>query len=192
MANTFAPFGFLHVGFLEGAAPTFGNATKRIAAGNATAIYQGDPVTQLNTGYIAQSTAGSTQIHGIFVGCKYLSTSQGRTVWRSYWPGSDATGDVEAYVINSPQAIFRVQANTNLTLADVGNNGQFAVGTGNTTTGISGSYINGASATTATYPFRIVDLVRDPPGANGTDVTSANNWVVVTFNNQDYKSTTGI
>jgi hypothetical protein len=44
----------------------------------------------------------------------------------------------------------------------------------------------------ANWPFKIVDLVRDPPGSQGADPTTAYNWAYVTFNNQDYKSLTGI
>ena len=37
---------------------------------------------------------------GIFTGCSYYSTSQRKTVFNNYWPGSDATGDIEAYVVD--------------------------------------------------------------------------------------------
>ena len=49
-----------------------------------------------------------------------------------------------------------------------------------------------APAVTATLPFRILDFIREPPGVNGTDITTAYPWVFVTFNNQDFKTLTGI
>jgi hypothetical protein len=196
MANVQAPFGFQHVGYLEGAAPTGGQAVRKIASGNGTAIYWGDPVTSLGTGYITRSTAGTTQVHGIFVGCKYLSTAAGKTVWSRYWPGSDAAADVEAYVINSPQAIFQVQAGgaaTAIGFADINANANFGLGTGNATTGQSGAYLDQTTLnTTTTHPFRVVDTVTFPSGGPGTDVASAYNYVLVTFNWQDFKSSTGI
>jgi hypothetical protein len=196
MANIQAPYGFRHIGFLGGYAPNFANASKLVSASNGTAIYAGDPVTQLNTGYIAKSTAGTTQIHGIFIGCEYFSTSRGYT-WRSpYWPGSDATGDVTAWVIHHPEALFQVQAGgaaTAIALSNVGNNANFGAGTGNTATGQSGAYLDQTTVnTTSTLPFRIIGLVTDPPGFNGTDTTTGYNDVVVAFNWQDFKSTTGI
>lgn len=194
MANTNAPFGFALSGYLPGKTPNFAPSVRRIASANGTAIYNGDPVTGLNTGYITRSTAGTTSIAGIFIGCKFFSTSAQRTVWRSYWPGSDATGDVEAYIIDSPDAMFRAQAGGSTTaigFADIGAGINFALGTGNTATGVSGAYADQTTInTTSTLPFRIVDLVRDPPGANGTDTASAYNHVLLAFNFQDYRGTT--
>lgn len=185
VSNTNAPFGFRYIGGI-GASPTFEQVTMKIASANGTAIYFGDavvPVTGSATGYIKQATASTVALAGIFVGCKYTSTSQKRTVWSNYWPGSDATGDVEAYVINDPNARFVVQAGgTNVGASVVGQNIQLNVGTGNTSTGISGMYVE-TPGTTATLPFRVVDVVTDPPGGPGTDSVSAYNWVVVQFNN---------
>lgn len=186
MANTFAPFGFSHVKG-TGSSPTYEQVSMKIASTNTTAIFKGDavvPVTGTATGYIAQATAGTVALAGVFTGCKYLSTSQKRTVWGNYWPGSDATGDVTAYVINDPNAQFVVQANSSLNVpySKVGQLAQLGVGTGNTTNGISGMYL-ASIGTTATFPFRIVDVVTDPPGSNGTDTASNGNLVVVAFNN---------
>lgn len=185
MANTNAPFGFRQYRG-TGSAPTYEQVPMAIAANNTTAIFFGDavvPVTGTATGYIKQATASTVALAGIFVGCKYLSTSQKRTVWSSYWPGSDATGDVEAYVVNDPNAQFVVQAGgTNVGFSKIGQNIQLNVGTGNTASGVSGMYVE-SPATTATLPFRIVGLVSAPPGANGTDITAAYNQIVVQFNN---------
>lgn len=196
MPNNQAPFGFAHIGYLEGASPSQGNARRKIASGNATPIYFGDPVVSLSTGYIARATAGTTQIAGIFLGCKYLSTSQQRTVWSRYWPGSDAASDAEAYIQNAPGSLFLVQAGGSATaigFADINANANFGLGTGSAATGNSGAFLDQTTlGATTTLPFRIVDNVIDPPGMNGTDITSGYNLVTVTFNWQDYKSTTGI
>ena len=212
MANTFAPFGFLQFQGGAGASPTFSQSTRRIAAGNSTAIYYGDPVmpvTGTANGYITQAAPGSLSatvpLVGVFVGCKYLSVAQKRTVWSRYWPGSDANGDVEAYVIDDPNVRFVVQsastATTNsaqitgslttFTYSPVGQNCTYALGTGNTATGTSGAYLS-AIGTTAAYPFTIVDLVTFPPGANGADPTSTGNWLVVGFNNEFLRSNAAV
>jgi hypothetical protein len=182
MANTNAPFGFREYRGM-GSGPTYEQSVRLIKSDNTTAVYFGDPVSNLGTGYITRATAGTAQISGIFAGCKYLSTSQKRTVWSNYWPGSDASADVEAYIIDAPNAQFIVQAGgTAIGLADMGLNIQFNLGTGNADTGISGAYVE-SPAVTATLPFRIIGFVESPPGANGTDITSAYNQIIVGFNN---------
>jgi hypothetical protein len=200
MANTNAPFGFQPV-TNAGGPQNFRISVRRIASGNATAIYKGDavvPVTSTLTGYIAQATASTVELAGIFWGCKYLSTSQKRTVWSNYWPGADTAYDVEAYVIDDPNARFLVQtaatgyavsntANIWTSAPALGKNFQLNVGTGSTATGLSGMYAD-TVGTTSTYPFKMVDFWYGPPGSNGSDVTSAYCWIVCQFNNEAWRS----
>lgn len=199
MANTLTPFGFRHFGTLEGFAPTYGMSVRRIAAANATPIFRGDPVTSLSTGYIQQAAApaGTVQIAGIFQSCEYLSLSQGITIRSKFWPGSDANGDVKAFLIDQPQATFIVQSGgAPIVLGNVGNNVNFIYSqAGNTTTGYSGATIDPTTVNvTATLPMRIIRLYSDlgASGSNGADNTTNFNFAVVTFNNQDFKSLTGI
>lgn len=193
MANTNAPFGFQQYSG-TGSAPTYEQVAVRIVY-NASAIYCGDPVSPDANGYIVQATAGTTQIAGIFVGCKYLSTAQKRTVWSNYWPGSDvaSTQTVEGYIINDPNAKFICQTDsTGATTTAINANANFALGTGNTSTGLSGAYLDISTLNTAnTLAFRIVSLVTDPPGAPGTEA-GAYNRVIVAFNNVSTKQLTGI
>jgi hypothetical protein len=203
MSNTFAPFGFSQIGGNPGAAPNFEQAAFTILYSDTNKIYTGDPVKLGSGGYIAAWTAGTavSQMVGIFVGCEYLSTSQGRVVWSPYWPGSDvassAQSSIVAYVIPcSPGAAprFVVQTgNSNttasaVTQADVGQNADVAMGTGSTLSGRSGAYLDMYTAgTTSTLPFRIISLY--PGVGNGSDAASANNWVIVEANTLQ---TTGI
>jgi hypothetical protein len=196
MANTNAPFGFRQYQG-TGSAPTYEQVAMTIDKDDTSAVYYGDPVVPLNTGYIGKGTPGTTQIAGIFYGCKYLSTSQKRVVWSNYWPGSDASDDVEAYVVNDPNAKFLAQAgnssSTGIAFGDINANVQFAYGTGNSSTGISGALIDMAVTpnTTATLPFRVVSLVTQPPGGPGTE-SGAYNYAVVAFNNVSTKNTTSV
>lgn len=197
MANTFAPFGFSQYRG-TGSAPTYEQNARSIAL-TAGAIYAGDPVTTQSDGSIAQSSPGTTQIAGIFVGCEYVSATLNRKVWSPYWPGSGsalANTTVTGYIINDPNAQFLCQsgnAGSAVAATDIGANINFAIGTGNALNGLSGAYANQATInTTSTLPFRIVALVTAPPGSNGTDSASNGNWIVVAFNNVDTKSLTGI
>lgn len=196
MTNTLAPFGFADSSFLGGAV-NYQMSRRWISPANPTPIYQGDPIVQLGTGFVAQAAPTTTQIAGIFVGCEYMSASQRKIVASNYWPGSDAVAgfNVLAKVLDDPNSVFRVQGNGLITFAMIGLNAQFAIGTGNAASHLSGAtldVVTSPPAVTATFPFRIIDLITDPPGANGTDTTSAFNWAYVTFNNQDFKSLTGI
>lgn len=192
MANTNAPFGFRQYSG-TGSAPTYEQVTARIAY-NATNIFYGDPVNPDNTGHVVQGSPGTDQIAGIFVGCQYLSVSQKRTVWSNYWPGSDvASGNyVTGYIVNDPNAKFLAQvggsSSVGAVVGDVNANVQYAIGTGNTSTGISGAYvdISVTPTTTNTLPLRLVGLVTDPPGGPGT-AAGAYNYVIVAFNNVSTK-----
>jgi hypothetical protein len=193
MPNTNAPFGFRQYSG-TGSAPTYEQVVVRVAY-NAAAIYYGDPVLPDANGFVVVGAPGTTQIAGIFKGCKYLSVSQKRTVWSNYWPGSDvaSTQTVEGYIVNDPNAKFLAQTGaTGATAADINANVNFAIGTGNAATGISGASVDMSTVgVTATHPFRIVSLDIDPPGSNGTDA-GAYNYVVVAFNNVSTKQATGI
>jgi hypothetical protein len=221
MANTFAPNGFQQYSG-TGSAPTYEQVVMSIAYNNTTPIFSGDPVAQINTGYIGQapvSTGTSSQpsITGVFVGCKYLSVAQKRTVWSNYWPGSDAasTTSVTAYVVTDPNAQFIVQTgNSNTTaaaaaLSIVGQNIGFAWNdsastgetNGNTTTGQSTYFADlYRVGTDSTLPFRVIGLANYSPelqnsplsGINGNDASSAYNKIIVTFNNGSTKALTGV
>lgn len=196
LANSNAPNGFQDFGRAEGGSPTAGLTTRLVSSADTVSIGYGQPVTSLGTGYVAASDpATTTQIDGIFFGCEYLSTTMGRWVWSNYWPGSGAGGDVTAHIKTDPQALFVVQTNdTAITIADVGANVNFAVGTNNTVTQFSGASINQSTiATTNTLPFRIVGLLADtaPPGMPNAEAGQYNR-VIVTANNWDRKSLTGI
>jgi len=208
MANTFAPFGFRQYSG-TGSAPTYEQVT--LFGGidyNQSAIYYGDPVQRVGSsdGTIKQGlpngSAGST-LAGVFVGCKYLSTSQKRTVWSNYWPGTDVSSSnqntIEAYIINDPNAQFLAQVGnssttdtTGITAAQIGLNVNFAIGTGNSSSGISGAYVDDyvPPATTPTLPFRIVALQQILGQLGGS--TGAFNYVIVAFNNVETKNATAV
>ena len=195
MANTAAYNGFQQYSG-TGSAPTYEQVAVQIAY-NASAIYYGDPVNPDANGYVVvgvtSSSSGNTQIAGVFVGCKYLSVSQKRTVWSNYWPGSDvaSTSVVEGYIINDPNAKFVAQfGNVSVAQSYVNSGVGFNIGTGNANNGISGAYL-ATLATDNTMPFKVVSLVTDPPGANGTEA-GAYQKAIVAFNNVSTKQLTGV
>jgi hypothetical protein len=202
VSNISSPFGFRQFQG-TGSSPTmeqttFGNGGIDF---NAAAIFYGDPVQRAGAGdgtIIPSTTATAVATCGVFQGCKYLSTSQKRTVWSNYWPGTDvastAQSTIEAYVINDPLAQFVVQSDaTGATQAQMGANVNHNMGTGTTANGLSGAFITPGTtaAVTATLPWRMVKLVLDPPGSNGTQ-TGAFNYVIVACNNTETRVTLSV
>ena len=194
MANTAAYNGFQQYSG-TGSAPTYEQVAVLISSSSTTAIYNGDPVEPDANGFIVRGTtsssSGNTQIAGIFIGCKYLSVSQKRTVWSNYWPGSDNSGNVEAYIINDPNAKFVAQfGNVSVAQSYVNSGVGFNIGTGNANNGLSGAFL-ATLATDSSMPFKVVALVTDPPGANGTE-SGAYQRAIVAFNNVSTKQLTGV
>ena len=202
MANTFAPNGFVPVRRLDGAAWIGSQTAYKIASDVAHDFYAGDPVIRLNTGYIDVNASYPTQgVLGIFVGCEYLA-SNGQTVWSNHFThGSNASGAiVTAYVIDDPNVVMRVQVGASgpvaggpVTFAQTGDNIAYAYGSPSTLSGISGAYADyGTILDTNTLPFTVLGQVTSPPGVNGTDITTAGNWIEVSFNQQAFRvGTTG-
>lgn len=196
MSNVNAPNGFQYFGRLEGGSPTAGLTRQFVSSGDTSSLGYGDPVTSTTGGYVTASTAGTTQIDGIFYGCDYVSTTLQKKVWLNYWAGSGAAGDVTVRVCTDPDAMFIAQSdNTAIASTNVGNNINFVAGAPNATTQMSIASVGQSTiSTTNTLPFRIVGMLSEyaPPGSNGTDNASAFNRIIVSPNNWDRKSLTGI
>jgi hypothetical protein len=203
MANTQAANGFVEFRRLNGGAPTGGQEGTpfKLAYDYTTAIGYGDPVIQLNTGYLGRgTTGGSVAIKGIFVGCQYIASATSQLTTSRYWPGSgnSGTGDIQAFLITDPDQLYIAQAyNTACAFLTIGANINIQIGTVNTTTGFSGASVDQSTlAATTTLPFRIYGLLsqyQTATGAvDGTDDTSAYNRVIVKANYFDRMSLDGI
>lgn len=207
MSNTQSAFGFKHVGFLPGSSPDYQLSTGLIQSSNTTAIFFGDPVQKVaNSQYVAQASSTTAPVVGIFQGCMLIPSTGGAPTWSPYYPGA-AGADATAYVLSSPGALFMAAAtNTNIPTTAIGENIGFAIGTGSTFGGgFSGATLDQTTiSTTNTLPFQIVALFGSTNATgdintgnfggvgNGSDTTSAFNWVIVAFNNQRFKQLTGV
>lgn len=195
MANTQAQFGFKHFGYLPGYAPDYQLTPANISASNATAIGFGDPVIQSTStaNSLIQATlalATAQTLAGIFQGCWYIAAN-GLPTYSPYCPASTAA---TAYILNAPGALFL--AATLQTAIGSGSIGQavgFTTGACQTTGGgysiatLDQSTLATTAGTTASaLPFKVVSLY--PGVGNGSDPTTSYNWVVVTFNNQIYRT----
>lgn len=195
MSNPNSPFGFQYRGWSRGGPSVTGALIERkIAAAYSVAIGRGDTVINQSStpGYVQRGTAavagGNTA--GIFMGCKYLSTSQGKMVYSTGWPTGDHAYDGVAFILpiaGVPPQLFKVQAlATNFTIADIGKTVDIDAGVVTSTGGFykSGMTISHSLLSTASYPFKVVDLYSSvaPSGTPGTDDTSNYNIVIVESN----------
>jgi len=195
-------YGFKPVNRLDGL--PYAGAIRQIpvAPAYATAILNGDTVQVDTSGYLVAKTATATgDSVGVLVGCQYLN-SQSQTVQGQYYPAGLSTSTAMAfgYVVDDPNAVFRVVATsgqttvpTAFTRAIVGANVPISVTTGNTVTGDSYYGIDGtAAATTNTLPVRVIDVVPDTAtGPAGVAATTYYEFLVK-FNLHQYTDTTGI
>jgi hypothetical protein len=144
-----------------------------IASGYATQLRRGDLVMLLSTGAM-EKFAGTTAlagadttdagILGVFLGCSYTDAVLGKT-FRTYWTASTVAADARAIVADDPALIFRaVYVSSGVTVsaqtyaATIGKNVSVIQ---NTTKTVTSDIAISGIATTATLPFRVVDVDRD-------------------------------
>ena len=161
-----SPYGLTPINLIGG--QVFAGSTRLvpIATNSSTAIYYGD-VVKLSGGYLAKDTGttAATPV-GVFLGCTYTDPVFGKT-FRQYYPGTTNISDIQAYVLDDPDALFKVAVVTAynsttigyVTRTAVGQNAILAQNTGSTITGNSKVAIDDTVATTSTWPVRIVDVV---------------------------------
>jgi hypothetical protein len=151
-----------------------------VAAGNATAIFVGDPVTTAGVGTaqtingkvmldVVQAATGDV-ITGVVVGVQPVTEAS--------LPYRAASTQRVLYVADDPNLLFEIQevsGGTALTANDLGLNANFVVGTGSTTTGFSGVELNNVGeATTNTLDLKLVGFVNRPDNAIGENAK----WLV--------------
>lgn len=196
MANTQAQFGFRHIGYISGGAPDMQlNSNYAIQSSYATAIFQGTPmVKSASSNYIipATGTGNLTTIVGILQGVDYTPTGAAPT-FNQYWPGA-ASADGKAHLIDAPNALFLVSSLlTAVPTTAIGQNIGFSTGAGGTTVGAGfATYVvdQGTLTTGATAPFQVYSMFNGI--GNGSDTTTSYNWIVVSFQNQRFKTQTGV
>ena len=101
MANTDAPNGLKPVRHIAGG--TIRPNEYKIPSGYNTAIFTGDAVKLLSSGYVAVAAAGN-RLLGVFAGCSYPNSS-GEQVFSRQWTASattQGTVDVTAYIYDDP------------------------------------------------------------------------------------------
>ena len=169
-----APYGLVPVKLLSGVPYVGVTRHYGIASAYNTSIFNGDAVKLVTGGTIERDAmdAAMTPI-GVFVGCSYTDPTLGYKVFSQYYPANTVASDIQAYVVDATDVLFKVAVVSSgttigdLALTDLGANVAGVDNTGDSATGNSKCAISDTSATTATLPFRIVGLVDETKNASG-------------------------
>jgi len=160
-----APYGLLPINLIGG--QVFAGSTRQIpiVSASATAIFYGDLVRLADTGTVTKDTGTSAATPvGVFLGCSYTDPVFGKT-FRQFYPGTVTASDIMAYVLDDPDALFKVavvSSGTTISFVNrtaVGNNAVLVQNSGSTATGNSRVAVSSTTNTISTWPVRIIDVV---------------------------------
>tara|TARA_R110000751_G_scaffold9289_1_gene35222 strand:- start:1269 stop:1847 length:579 start_codon:yes stop_codon:yes gene_type:complete len=192
MSSTATPYGARPIGTTSASGSFTGKVRHyQIASAYATSIFFGDFVKLVTAGTVEKDT-GTTACTpiGIFMGVTYTDPNTNQKTFSQMWTASVVATDAYAYVIDDPDVLFEMQCDGSAAQATLGSNCAVALTAGSTTIGTSKNVVDiSTTATTATLPVRIVDVVATPNNAWADSYTD----VVVKFNvGHQLINTTGI
>ena len=186
------PYGFRPINLIGGQG--FAGATRkmRIASGYDTSIGFGDLLIRVNDGTVARSAATTAKptggFAGVFLGCEFVNSSTGQVQFQQNFVADTTvtSGFITAYVCDDPDTLFQVTVVSGTTVitgvqfTSVGNNAEIVNNTGITAAGNSQVALLETTATTDTFPIRIVDVVPDTAYVSGGNTLFPE--VIVKFN----------
>jgi|TARA_R110002124_G_scaffold73542_4_gene197253 hypothetical protein len=167
------PYGLKPVKMISGSPYNGVTRQYRIASAYATDIFYGDVVKLVTGGTVERDTADAAMTPiGVFMGCTYTDPSTSQPTFKQYWPASTVASDARAFVVDATDVLFKVAVISSaatttpivmadLAITDIGANVQMVDNTGSTVTGNSKIAIDDTSATTNTFPLRVVDVVTE-------------------------------
>ena len=191
MANSNAPSGLRPVRLRSGA--PYNGAARRyyVASSDGTALYIGDPVIFSGTadadgvaGVVRATAAGGAYVLGSVVAVE--ADTRDSLTYRA------ASTSRYVYVCDDPEMLFEIQEDAvggALAVTDVGLNADLIIGSGSTTTGLSGAQLDTSTkATTATLQLKILGFSQ----RIDNEVGVANAKVLVSINLHALRNTTGV
>ena len=181
-----APYGLKPVGLVGGRPYTGATRKIPIASNYGTGIFTGDVVQYTSDGTIIISTlqndtSAVAGVIGVFVGCSFTDPNTGQLTFRQNYPASTVASDIEAFVVDDSDVIFKV-VNVTGSTADgattgllplaktrgttISCNAELVLNTGLTSTGNSrmGVFINNV---TSALPITVIDVVPDTKNSSG-------------------------
>ena len=181
MANADTPFGLRPIG--RNGAPYNGPLHRVFIPSTATtsAVFVGDVVKLVDSdasvdGYPAVNRiAAATDVpYGVVVGFEASPTN----LSLQYSPAGTANGRY-AKVVLCDEAVFEVQGDDTMALADVGGNVDLTLGAGSTATGLSGFEVDASNVTTTSGDMLQIQSFVDRPD---NDPTLTHAKLIVKFN----------
>jgi len=193
MANQLEKFGLRPHRKLDGTPLVGAQNRYTIKANYGTAIFQGDLVIPTSTGNIERHTGNTSDaVVGVFNGVFYNDPTTQKPTFSNYYPGSinPSEGNITAFVVDDPDAVFLVDADAAFTRADLFKNYSVTTAGGVTQTGISSVQLDvSASGTAATFAVQAIDISQDP---DNSDTATSNANILVRINNHFFRSGTGL
>ena len=194
-----APYGLKPVNLIGGQVFSGSTRLMEIASGYATNIFYGDLVKRISDGTIQKDTGTTTATPvGVFLGVSFTNASTGQIQQQQYYPASTSIKSgtkIFAVVADDPDTLFQVAVVSGTTVISgvgitaIGENATLVQNAGSTTTGDSKVALLDSTATTATLPIRIIDVIRDT-------ATAADNFpeviVKINFGMHQYNNATGV
>ena len=147
MAKTATPYGLKAVNHVGGTPYAGSTRLLPIASGYASNLFNGQVVQVGTGGTIELVTTFGDGVIGVFVGCTYTDPGTSQLTFRQYWPASTAASDAKAYVVDDPNALFKiavVSSGTTMTALGytvIGTNMALVQNAGDTTTGTDSARI---------------------------------------------------
>jgi hypothetical protein len=177
-----APYGLIPINLIGG--QVFAGSTRNfpINSGSATAIFFGDIVRLNNDGTLGKDTGtnAATPV-GVFLGCSYTDPTYGRA-FRQFYPGAVVATDIVASVVDDPDTLFKVAVVSSgttigaVTRTAVGENAVLVQNAGLTATGNSRVAVSATTATTSTWPVRVVDVIAETTSSAGSFTEVVVKW----------------
>ncbi len=146
-------------------------------------IFTGDPVVLpgANFATISPYIAATLKASGVFMGCQYVEN--GEQKFSRWWNGSTSATDIKFFVITNPDQTYYIQASLTVSAAEIAIVKNYNVtvsstaSSGNTTTGQSSYYLDGASGTEATAAVRVIGRAKYPDEGNNDAYPIVEVWI---------------
>jgi hypothetical protein len=192
MSNVSEKFGLRPYRKLDGIPLVGAQNRYTVKPGYATAIFQGDLVVPVSTGNIERHTGNTTDaVIGVFNGVFYNDPTTQKPTYKNFYPGgiTPTQGDITAFVVDDPDAVFLMDADQAFTRADLFKNYSVTTAGGVTQTGISSVQLDvSLSGVASTFAVQAIDISQDP---SNSDTTTSNANILVRINNHFYRAATG-
>ena len=170
-----APYGLKPVNLIGGQVNAGSTRQIPIASGYATSIFNGDVVKLSSDGVLVKETGTTTATPvGVFMGVSYTDPVLKYKLFSQYYPADTVASDIVAYVVDDPDALFKVAVVSGTTVVAgvartvVGNNVALVQNAGDANTGNSAvAVLSTSAATTVSLPIRIIDVVPETVDSSG-------------------------